>query len=118
MCSTSVFTSIMTMILKFMIIFIISVFIFTSFLQMWQFILLKYDLCSSFVNGIVFFFSKLFIFIVSSLNDSEDYFMKSPLYTSCLSSLPSNVHIVDIEYPQEICSPIFVVNDFSGLILH
>ena len=27
-------------------------------------------------------------------------------------------HVVDIEYPQGICSPIFVVHDFSGLFLH
>ena len=26
--------------------------------------------------------------------------------------------ILDIEYPQGICSPIFVADDFSGLFLH
>ena len=29
----------------------------------------------------------------------------------------SNVHIHDIEYPQGISSPIFVVEDFPGLFL-
>ena len=26
--------------------------------------------------------------------------------------------IVDIKHPQKICSPIFVVEDFSGLFVH
>ena len=30
----------------------------------------------------------------------------------------SNAEIVYIEYPQEICSPIFVVEEFSGLFPH
>ena len=28
------------------------------------------------------------------------------------------MHIVDIEYPQGICSRIFVVGEFSGLFAH
>ena len=32
---------------------------------MWQFIWFRYDSCSSFVNGIIFFFSKLIIFVLS-----------------------------------------------------
>ena len=42
----------------------------------------------------------------------------SPLYASCLSFVPWNVHIIDIEYPQGICLPIFVMDDFSKLFLH
>ena len=42
----------------------------------------------------------------------------SPLYTSCLYSIPSNVHIVGIEYTQGICPPTFAVNDFSKLFWH
>ena len=40
------------------------------------------------------------------------------LYTSCLFSLGLNDDIVDIEEPNGIWSPTFVVNDFSGLFLH
>ena len=40
-----------------------------------------------------------------------------PLYASCLFSIPSTVHIVDIEYPLRICSPTFIVDTFSGLFL-
>ena len=38
-----------------------------------------------------------------------------PKYKVCLFSILSNAHIVDIEYPQGICLPIFVAEDFSGL---
>ena len=31
------------------------------------------------------------------------------------SSMWSNPQVSDIEYPQWICSPIFVIEDFSGL---
>ena len=45
-----------------------------------------------FVNGIVFFFSKLIIFFVCSLNDLQSFFMQpSPMYTSCLFSIPCNI---------------------------
>ena len=30
----------------------------------------------------------------------------------------SNVHMVYIEYPQGICSPIFIIEDFSELFAH
>ena len=54
-----------------------------------------------------------------SLKDSQNFFMKSlPLYTSCLLSIPSKVHIVEIEYSQGTCSPTFVVDDFSELFLN
>ena len=36
----------------------------------------------------------------------------------CLFSIPSNGHIVDIEYQQRICSATFIVHLFSGLFLH
>ena len=42
----------------------------------------------------------------------------SPLYASCLYFVPWNVHIIDIECPQGICLPIFVMDDFSKLFLH
>ena len=40
------------------------------------------------------------------------------MYTIYLFSIPSNIHILETEYPQGICSNIFVVNDFSKLFLH
>ena len=45
--------------------------------------------------------------------------MKSlPLYTSCLFSMSLNDNMVDIEKPDRICLPTFIVNDFSELFLH
>ena len=38
-----------------------------------------------------------------------------PQYKICLFSILLNAQIVDIEYRQGICSPIFVVEEFSGL---
>ena len=35
-----------------------------------------------------------------------------------LVTILSKAYIVDIEYPQGICSPIFVVEEFSGLFTH
>ena len=40
-----------------------------------------------------------------------------PLYTSCLFSMLLNDDILDIEKPDRICSPNFVVDEFSGLFL-
>ena len=41
-----------------------------------------------------------------------------PLHTSCLFSMILNDDIVDIVKPDRICSPTFVVDEFSGLYLH
>ena len=54
-----------------------------------------------------FFFLNLIIFIVCSL-----------LYTSCLFSVFLNDNIVDIQTPDGICSPTFVVDEVQGLFLH
>ena len=82
------------------------------FLQMQQIFIFSYDSCCSFVNRIIFFFSKLIIFMVCFLRDSQNFFKQtSPLYTSCLFSISSNVRIIDIEYYQGICSPPFAVDD-------
>ena len=62
---------------------------------------------------IAFFFSKLITLIACSLQDSQNVFIQSsPPYTSCLFSIPSNVHTKDTEYPQGICSPTFVMDDY------
>ena len=39
-----------------------------------------------------------------------------PLYTSCLFSILSSAHIIDIKQPHRIRSPAFIVDDFSGLL--
>ena len=64
-------------------------------------------------------FSKLIIFISCSFKDSQNVFINFlPLHTSYLFSLSLNNNIVDIEKPYGVCSLTFVVDDFSGLILH
>ena len=63
--------------------------------------------------------SKLIIFIDCSVKDSENVFMhSSTLNTSCLLSIISNVHILDIVYPLIICSRTFVVGNFTGFSLN
>ena len=59
------------------------------------------------------------IFNVCPLKNSHSFFMQSlPLYTSCLLSMLLNDDIGGIEKPNDICSPAFDVNEFSGLFLH
>ena len=41
-----------------------------------------------------------------------------PLYASCLISMLLNDDMLDIEKPNGICSPTFVVDELSGLFLH
>ena len=41
-----------------------------------------------------------------------------PLHASCLFFMLLNENFVDIERPGEMCSPIFVADEFSGMILH
>ena len=41
-----------------------------------------------------------------------------PLHASCLFSKLLNGDNVDIERPDGMCSPTFVVDEFSGLFLH
>ena len=54
-----------------------------------------------------------------SLKEVQNFFIQSfPQYKVCLFSIWSNPQIFDIEYPQGICSPIFVAEDFSGLFTH
>ena len=54
-----------------------------------------------------------------SLKDSQNFFMQSlPQYTSCVLSILLNDDIVGIEKSDGICSPIFIVDNFSKLSLH
>ena len=124
MCSTSVFTSIVTMVPDFAIVFVIGVLLYKlCFWKYTRFFVFSYDSSCSFVSAIIFFFSKLIIFIVHSLKDSQNFFVQSSPNTSCLffihhASTPANVDIMDIDYPQGICSPTVVKDDFSKLFFN
>ena len=113
MCSTSLFTYIRTMIFKFLIIFIISLFMFELFLEMYQVLVISYNLCCLFVNGVIFFCSKLIIFVVFFLKDSQKLFIQSLLIVYNLKC-PYCRH----EIPTGSMFTYFFVGDFSGLILY
>ena len=53
--------------------------------------------------------------MISIASSPKEYL---PLYTLCLFTMPLNDNVEDIEKPDGICSPTFVVNEFSGLFLH
>ena len=58
------------------------------------------------------------MFIACSLKDLQNFSMQSlPLYT-CLFFMLLNDDTVDTEKLDEVCSPTFVVDEFSGLFLH
>ena len=122
-CSTSVFFCKMKMLPKFLFIFIVGLFIFKLFFSNMIVCLIKIYSYTLLINGIIFFFSKLTIFISCSLKNSFHALLKTILQSLslcklCLFPMSSNIHIVDIEYPQGICSPIFVVDHFLGLFSH
>ena len=67
------------------------------------------------------FFKKEFFSIACSLRDSQNLFMQSlPLYITWLFSISMFLFndIIDIEKPYVVCSPTFVLDEFSGLSLH
>ena len=49
----------------------------SNFLQMWQIFAFSYDLFCSFLDSIIFFFSKLINFIGCFLNDSQNLFIQN-----------------------------------------
>ena len=54
-----------------------------------------------------------------TFKDSQIFFMQSlTLYTSCLFSMFLNDNTVDIEKPDGMYSPAFVLDEFSGSFLH
>ena len=113
MCSTSVFAQ--SIYLEYILVYLNS----SNFMQMQQIVVFSYDSCCLFVKFIIFFISKLFIFIAWSLKDSQTFLMQSsPLFTSCLFLIPSDVHLVDIDYTQGIRSLTYVVDDFSKSFFH
>ena len=68
-----------------------------------------------FVNGNILFFSSN-NYICSMISSGTTKLLYT--YKLCLFSILSNAYIVDIEYTQGICSSIFIVEDFSGLLVH
>ena len=68
-------------------------------------------------SRILIFHTVPVISIACSLKDLQNFFIQSfPLYTSCLFSIPPNVHIVEIEYLSGTCSPTFFVGDLFKII--
>ena len=70
------------------------------------------------VNVTAFCIFILIIFIACSLKDSQNLFINLYPYIHHAYFLYYNDDIVDIEKPNGICSPTFVVNEFSALFLH
>ena len=70
---------------------------------------------------LITFFSllNLIILIACTFEDLQNFFIQSFLrYKVCLFFIWSNPQIVDIEHPQVICSPVFIVEDVCGLFAH
>ena len=62
-----------------------------------------------------FFFLKLIVFFACSLKDSQNFFIhKTTSAYTMLIFYALNDDIVDIEKPDGICLPTFVVEEFSG----
>ena len=111
-CSTSVFNFIM-MIFSITLIFLtllhISSSLFCADVTVW----LRHNSYSLFVNGIIFFFSNLIIFIACYLKYLQNFFVQFlPLYTSCWFSSQSIFHIGNVEYFQGKASFTFNVHNF------
>ena len=120
MCSSSVFTCIMTVISIWYLGYFKYIFkLFFTNISLQHIFAFLYDYCCSFVNDFMFIFVKCIFFIVCSRKDLQNFFMQSrPLYTSCLFFMSLNDDIVDIEKPDEICSLTFVLDELSGLFIY
>ena len=114
MCSTSIFPCIITMVPILMIFFIASMCVFKFFSSSIADFCIFISFLLFIFNDLIFSLSNSIISIVCSLKDSKNFSMHSlPLYTSCLFSILFNVDIVGIEKSDGICSPSFVVDEFS-----
>ena len=70
-----------------------------------------------FVNGNIFFFSKLIPFTACSRREQKSFFIKSSLhYKLHLFSMLSKSHIGEIEYPQGVCSLFFCESFFPDCL--
>ena len=115
MCSKSIFLCIMTMISNFTICFILHIFLY----KYDRFLNFHITLAALLLITSFFVFLKLIISVVCFLNDSQNVLMQSlPTYTSYLFIHYSHDDIIAIEKLDGICSLTFVVDEFSGLLLH
>ena len=106
----------MAMISKFLVIYFFKELFQRLFFYKYN-ILLDLDLVSDLflLTVTFFFFSKSISLFACPLKDSQKIFVQtSPWYKVCFFSILLNAKIVGIEYPQGICSSIFVVEEFSG----
>ena len=118
-CWACIFFSIMAMISKFSIIFAFRELFKDVFCTNTTYFYILVWFYSSSVNSNIFVFSKPIIFFACSLKEAQNFFIQSfPRYKVCLFSIWSNLQIVYIEYSQGTCSPIFSVEDSSGLFAH
>ena len=120
MCSTSIFSWIITDLdLLFYDIFLSIAYLSSYFsLQTQQIFTFSYDFCCLFVNNLIFFCSRLIIFSVCSRQYSQNLLRQFlSLYTSFLLPMFLNDDILDIQKPDRICSPTFAVDEFSGSFL-
>ena len=93
-------------------------FLLNIFPQLWHTFASCYDFSCVFVNGRIFFLSKLIILVAWSLKKAQKFFIKSsPRYKQFLFSIWSNYQIFDTGYLQGMCFLIVVVEDFSELFL-
>ena len=115
MCCASMFLCIMTMISEFSIIYIFSIFKCNVLLHL-DMILILFLL-----TGTFFSFQNQLYFPHIHLKKYKTFsnnIQSFPRYKVCLFSILSKAQVVDIKYPQGICSPIFVVEECSGLFAH
>ena len=81
-----------------------------------KFFTFSYNLCL-FVNNFIFFlFNNNDLHCMLFYKFTKLLIQSLPLYTSCLFSKLSNNGTVGIKKLDEICSPTFVVDGFSGLL--
>ena len=114
MCRAFIFTCVMTIASNLSIIFIFSKLFFINVtrccIMMWFYF---------FVNSNIFLIPKWITFAACSLRQLKNFFMHYFLkYKVCLFSILVNTYIGDIEYPQERCLSIFLVEYFCGLFVH
>ena len=108
MCTASIFICIMTMILNFVILFILSMFIFKFFFANITDFAFSYDFCCSFVNNFIYFLFKV-SYLLRMLPSG---------FTKLFHVFFLKDDIVDIETPDGIFSPTFLLDEFSRLFLH
>ena len=124
MCCDSIFTCIMTMIFDFSIIFIFTKLV-LGFVFLKYNILLRFDLVLILLLLTVTFFSfqnhLYFLRVALKKYKTFSYNLFNNIKHDCflydqITKLLTSVEIV--QYLQRICSPIFVVEEFSGLFVH